>query len=527
MSFWVANPLLCLFAIICLGLVLGSFRIKGISLGTSGVIFSSFIFGMLGLSVPQGVSSIGIVLFVYAVGVGAGPGFFRTFAKQGSRSAQLGLVITATGAITACLFAIVFNLPADLSVGVFAGALTSTPALAAATDAVGNAGAVSVGYGIAYPFGIIGVVLFVQFLPKLLNVNLDKEAQRETSPKSKIVRTLVEIQNPMLFGKRVCDIQLPTQSGFCMSRYLLGEVLLPMKSDITLLQGMNVLLIGEHETINNLIDFFGKPSSKQYFINADTRKQAVITGAEVVGKSLQSLDLLSRFGLTVSRIKRNGVEFVPKPDTVLQYADVITVVGLAENIEQFLPYGGHKERVLSETDLIAVALGIGVGLLVGLTPISLGNGRSFSLGLAGGPLLAGIVMSHFGRLGKIRGYMPAASRMMMMNLGLVFFLSGAGIEAGSKIFSIASSYGVILIAMALTVTIIPMLTGCLFAMKVLKMDILRTLGGICGGMTSTPGLGALTETTESEIPVISYAAAYPISLILMTLFAQLILHVLV
>ena len=176
MSFLVNNPLLCLFAIIALGLIIGAIQIRGISLGTSGVIFSSLIFGMFGCTVPQGTGSLGIVLFVYAVGVGAGPGFFRMFAEQGTRLAALGLVITTSGAAATCLFSILFHVPADLSVGVFAGALTSTPALAAASDAAGDAGAVSVGYGIAYPFGVIGVVLFAQMI--WLSVVLSWETEK-------------------------------------------------------------------------------------------------------------------------------------------------------------------------------------------------------------------------------------------------------------------------------------------------------------------------------------------------------------
>lgn len=526
MSVLVNNPLLCLFAIIAVGLILGSVQIKGISLGASGVIFSSLIFGMLGCTIPKGVGTLGIVLFVYAVGVGAGPGFFRIFAKQGVGLAKLGLIITASGAAVTTLFAFLFHVPADLSVGVFAGALTSTPALAAASNAASDAGAVSVGYGIAYPFGVIGVVLFVQFIPKLLGINLNDEAKKEPPSQPPIIRVLVEIQNPLLFGKKACDISLPSESGCCLSRVLQGEVLSPITSNTVLDQGMHVLVIGEENTVDNLISFLGKKSRHSSFINADTRKKVVITSSDFVGKSLKSLDLLSRFGLVVSRIWRNGVEFVPKPSTVLQQTDIVTAVGLPENIEQFMSRAGHRKRVLHETDLIAAAVGIGAGLLLGMMPISLTGGKGFSLGPAGGPLIMGLIMSHFGKIGRIRGYIPPAARLMMMNLGLVFFLSKAGISAGAKLLDILASHGGVLIVMAIAVTLIPMFIGYIFARRVQKLDILRALGGITGGMTSTPGLGALTDAVDSETPAVSYASAYPVALILMTLFAQIILHVL-
>ena len=523
--FLLNNPLLCLFAIIASGLLLGAVHIKGISLGTSGVIFSSLIFGMLGASIPSGAGSVGIVLFVYAVGIGVGPGFFRVFAKQGAKLAELGLVITAVGAGVTCLFAYLFAVPSDLAAGVFAGSLTSTPALAAASDASADPGTVSVGYGIAYPFGVIGVVLFVQFLPKLFGIRLDKAADTEPAAESPIVRTLVEIQNPLLFGKKVSDIRLPTQSGCCLSRVLEGEMLTPVTRETVLEQGMHVLVIGEEQTVNDLIAFLGVLSRQPFFINADTRKKVVITSPNVVGKPLGSLGLLTCFGLTVSRVWRNGVEFVPKPETVLQHTDIVTVVGLSENIEQFMVYAGHRKRVLNETDLISVSVGIGAGLLLGSIPISLTGSKGFSLGLAGGPLIAGLIMSHFGKIGRIRGYVPPAARSMMMNLGLVLFLSSAGISAGAKLLTILAAHGGVLIAMAATVTVVPMLVGYLFARKFLKLDILKTLGGICGGMTSTPGLGVLADSVESETPAVSYAAAYPISLILMTVFSQLILRI--
>ena len=273
-------------------------------------------------------------------------------------------------------------------------------------------------------------------------------------------------------------------------------------------------------------DFLGKKSDHRFFIDSDTYKNVVITSPNVVGKSLKELDILPRFGLAASRITRYGVEFIPSDDTIFQTADILTVVGARENIVRFQEFAGHRRRVLNETDLVAVSVGIGAGILLGMVPIAFPGARGFTLGLAGGPLIAGLAMAHFGKISRIRGYIPPAARLMMMNLGLVLFLAGAGIHAGDRLPDIIQSQGVTLLVSALLVAFIPMVAGYVFARKVLKLDVLEALGGITGGMISTPGLGAVNDAVDSEVPAMSYAAVYPISLIFMTLSSQLILRVL-
>lgn len=520
------SPLLSLFVIIALGLLLGTIRLKNVSLGASGIIFSSLLLGLVGCTVPAGVDTLGLVLFVYAIGVSAGPGFFRVFVRQGAGLAKLGLLITAVGAATAMGFSLLFHIPVPLAAGVFAGALTSTPGLAAALDVVSDKGAVSVGYGLAYPFGVILVVLFVQLLPRILKIDLKNEAKQHTQETTTIARVLIEVTNAGLVGRRCYDLKYLKHHAVCLSRMLVGEQLMPINRDTRLEIGMKVLAIGEVDAVDGLVELLGKRSERRFFIDVETRKKVVITSSEVVGKRLEELHLLSRFGLVSSRISRNGVEFIPNRKTTLQQADILTVVGERDCIQAFMTFAGHRRRVLNETDLIAVSIGIGGGLLLGKVPFPLPGGGSFSLGLAGGPLLVGLVMAHFGKIGRIRGYIPPAARRMMMNLGLAFFLAGAGIKAGARLPEILAQHGGVLIIMAVMVALLPMVWGYLFARKVLKLNVLQILGGIAGGMTSTPGLGAVSDTVESEIPPMSYAAVYPVSLILMTVFTQLIIRLL-
>lgn len=520
------NPLLTLFLIIASGLLIGAVRIGKFSFGASGVIFSSILFGLLGCTIPASADKVGLVLFLYAVGISAGHGFFRLFAAQGARIAELGLLITATGAAIAGSLAYIWEIPPSLATGIFAGALTSTPALAAALDVAADPGAVSVGYGLAYPFGVIGVVLFVQTLPRLLRIDMSAQTRKQRPSAPPIVRVLAEVKNPTLFGRKVMDVHF-IRTGHCrVLRYLEGEQLVPVTPETTLHDGMHVLVIGDEESVIDAIDFLGKRSDHCFYIDSDTHKKVVVTSANMSGKKMGELDLFPRFGITVSRVSRYGVEFIPADDTVFQAADVVTVVGPRDNILRFQEFAGHRRRILNETDLIAVSVGIGGGLLLGMIHIPLpGTREGFTLGLAGGPLIAGLVMAHFGKIGRIRGYIPPAARHMMMNLGLVFFLAGAGIKAGARLPEIIGTHGGVIVPMALIVVLVPMAVGYIAARRLLGLNVLQALGGITGGMTSTPGLGALNDSVDSEVPAMSYAAAYPVALIFMTIFAQAIIRI--
>ncbi len=367
------NQFMLLFLILSLGLLLGKITICGISLGESGVLFVALVFGHFHFTIPDGIGTFGLLLFIYCVGVSAGPSFFKAFASQGVVLAKLSvLTVVLGGIITTCIIKF-FEVPLDLGIGLFAGALTSTPALASGIDALKDFGdLVPVGYGIAYPFGVIGVVLFVQLLPRLLNVDLN------------------EIDN----------------------------------------------------------------SSEE---------------------------------------NKNDIEPV---ETVSK----------------------EKDKNIEKTDIFKISIALVLGILLGKLPIPLFGGKTIMLGLAGGPLFVALLLSYF----KKTGNFPVAARSFLQTFGLILFLANAGVKAGGKLVPVLQEYGFILFLYGGIITILPMLITFFIAYKFLKINILEALGGICGGMTSTPALGAITSKTDSIRPVTSYAVAYPVALILMTLIVQLI-----
>jgi len=520
------NELLALFLVITLGLLAGRIKIGGLTFGSSATIFVALLFGHLGYQIPSGVGTLGLVMFVYCIGLTAGPSFFRAFFRQGRKLSLLGLLLVLAGAATAWILAKGLEIPADLAVGLFAGALTSTPGLAAATEAVSGNSQVAVGYGIAYPVGVIGLVLFVQLLPRILGKDLDslgKQLQAREEAGQKIVRVLVEVANPAVIGKKLTELYEIGETNCQVPRYLQGDRLVPVPRDLKLESGMNILLIGRESRVSVVIDHLGRRSDKVGYVMDTERERTtvVVSSPDVVGRSLKELRVLAEFGVTVSRITRHDLEFVPRPSDPIAYGDALNVVGEPEDLERFADFAGHRAETFDETDVISVGVGVIAGILLGMVTFSLGD-AGFSLGMAGGPLFVALVLAHFGHLGPVTGHIPRASRLLLTQIGLIFFLADAGVTAGGSLVPILKQYGIALGLAAMVVLAVPLVVGFLFGRYILKLDLLSVLGGICGGMTSTPGLGAITAKTSARAPVISYAAAYPVALIFMTIVVQVL-----
>ncbi len=520
------HPVIVLFAVIAVGLLLGQITVAGMSLGSSGVLFTALLAGHWHLTIPS-VGDLGLVLFVYCVGIMAGPSFFRALGRQGKTLTVLALVVVGSGAATTWGVARLLDVPGDLAAGIFAGALTSTPALAAAIEALGPGGPrASVGYGLAYPIGVVGTVLFIQLLPRLLRQDLTQLAaeSRQAHAGDEIVRTLVEVTNPALVGRAARDVPTFDAAKCRIVRRLdpaSGGRLVPISPDFTFQLGEVVLVISRARRVPAIIDLMGKRSDRPYLLDAENeRRSVVVTSRAFIGRSIRDLDPLVNYGVEVSRFTRLGLSFVPPGDTKFQSGDVLTAVGPPENLRKFAAAAGDRADVIDQSDLVSLTVGVTLGVLIGLTPVSVFGGPGMKLGLSGGPLLVGLLLGHFGRVGPFVGFLPRASRLVVMELGLMLFLAHAGVEAGSHIVEVVAEHGLKLLLVAVLVLLLPMALAYAVARLVLHLPLLNALGGICGGMTSTPALGAITAKTDSDAPIVAYAAAYPVALILMTIFAQ-------
>lgn len=532
------QPLVLCFLIIGCGMGFGSIRMAGLSFGTSGVLFAGLLFGHLGRheswTLPAGLDKLGLVLFVYAVGLGAGPTFFRAFRTQGRQLAFLGIATVVVGATTVSGLAWAFKLPAELATGLFAGSLTSTPALASgihsAQEVAKDTTAVSIGFGIAYPIGVIGVVLFVQLLPRLLRIDmagLGEELQSRIGGQSRIGRFLVRISNPAMFGKSLHQIPALDRLSGQITRVQQGDQLVPITPEHVFAEGQTVLLVTDSDTADVLTMILGVPTKANVLINADRdRAEVVVTSPQMMHKKLRELHLMSRYGVTIAHIERYGVDFVPNGNTTFCMADRATVVGEPEGLKAFERAAGHRKRRVHETDLMSLGFGLVVGIVLGMIPIEIPGVGRITLGLAGGPLLAGLLFAHFGRFMGIVGHMPIAARMLTQSIGLALFLAYAGFQAGNRIVAMITLYGMKPIWMSLAVTAVCLIVGYVFSRRVLRMDFMQTVGGMCGAMTSTAGIGVVATKTDCDVPVTSYAAAYPAALVMMTIVAQLLIRVL-
>lgn len=528
------DPLLTLLVIITLGLGLGKVSVRGISIGTSSILFVALLAGHLGLTIPKGLGTLGLALFVYCVGIAAGPTFFRGLASNARVMATLGAAMVIAGVAATWICAKLFNLPADTAAGLMAGAMTSTPALGAAREAVAEPDNVAVAFGVAYPFGIAIIVLFVQVMcrrrPAPATVSDGDRASKDSVSRgedSSIQRLIVEIANPGVVGKRPSEVATSEDLPCQISRVHFNDRWRPTPANYVFALGDRVLLVGQHDDGRRVAEAIGfLRDDQEVVLDADReRKEVVVTSPDIYGHTLKELRLRSRFGVTVSRIRRFDQSFVPSARTRIEFGDTLALVGEPADLLKLQQVVGHRPRTLNETDLLSLALGLTIGIIVGQMSVQWG-GVSASLGTAGGPLCVGLVLGHFRRIGFVTGAFPPAAQLLMVEGGLALFLADAGILAGANVWAILQQQGVVLCIVAIVIATVPLAAGYLMAIYVFRLSRLKSLGATCGGMTSTPGLAALTSSTDSSEPVTSYIAAYPVSLVLITIAAPLLVKML-
>ena len=531
-----AEQMLVLFAILAIGSWLGQFSWRGLSLGTAGVLFTAMVFGHFGLSVPKEVQDLGLLLFVYAVGISAGPRFFRAFRRHGIRYVLIALVTVTAGALATVGVALLFNLPSDLATGLFAGALTCTPALAAAVDVIERtlpaaAATVSVGYGVAYPFSMISVVLLVQFLPRLLRRNLRKEedawqAERRAETPELQVKTY-RLTNPNCAGKRVAEVNPHRLALANISRIKRGEKVFAAGADVQLELGDVVMVVGPQEELEKLQLLLGEETNERMDVNTTVLSMDVEVAEEsFTGKTLASMRLWEQYTLVITRIRRQGLEIAPTGNATLEMGDHIRVVGDRDAVQSFVKRVHGSSRRTEETNMVPFLIGLVLGIVVGSIPINLPNGLTIKLGMAGGAFIVSLLIGHFGKIGPLHMYVPPAAKNLSRELGLMLFLAGAGTNAGARFVEVLQTEGWQLLLAGAVVTIVSLVTGVLLMDRVYRMNLLATMGALCATMTNPPGLGAANAQTETDLPSLSYASVYPSALIFKIILAQIMVEVL-
>jgi len=523
---WIKTGIPALFIVVTLGLLLGKIKIGGISLDISGILFVSLIMGHFGFRLTQEFLSFGLVLFVFTVGMQSGPGFFDSFRKNGRKYIFLALIIITITALSSYFVGKIANIDNSLNVGIFAGALTSSPGLAAATDA-SNSPFVSIAYGISYPIGLVFVILSINILPKLLKIDIKKE---ETNYLNSLKADYPDIQgktfkitNPNIDGKLLVDINLREISNCTASRIMHNGAAFTPDNESVLYSGDFVRLVGSEDDLKKAELLFGNPVDKHIPLSKEYDIRWIFaTNKEIINKNYRSIDLSRTLHAGIVKIRRSGVEIKPTPATLFKFGDKLLIAGTKDGVKKAAKLIGDNQKKLSKTDVFTIFLGILVGVLVGKIEIPVFGLFNFKLGNTGGALLAGLILSRIHKTGPIIWTMSAASNQLLRNIGLILFLAVIGTNAGEHLLETVRDQGVMLLWLSLLITSIPIFFGIIIGRYFMKLNFLTLLGLITGIMTSTPGLGAIQSKSESNAGTVAYATVYPFALVLVIVFSQIL-----
>jgi putative transport protein len=536
------NKLILLFSIIGIGFLLGQIRVLGFSLGVSAVLFIGIAFGALDkrLILPEEIYIVGLVLFVYSIGLQSGPSFFASFNRKSLRANLFVVLVLVTGAGLAGIFTKLFGFDIPHGVGIFCGALTNTPALAASVEAVKSytaqypaemretlVNAPVITYGLTYPFGVLGVILWFYVFTKWYKIDFAKEeADRSKEAGLSSIKTQTfRIINPAVIGKKAeYVLSLIERRRFVLSRFKRGDLINIILPDTIFEKDDLVAAVGTTDSLQRAQIVLGEPSDEQITLdNAGFEyRRMFVSNDHVVGKQIHDLHLEKDYGATVTRVRRGDVDFVPSPDTILELGDRVRVVTRHENIQRITTFFGDSMKSISETDFLSISLGIVIGVFVGMIPIPLPNGSSFKLGFAGGPLIVSLILGRLQRSGSITWTMPFSANLVLRQIGLVFFLAGIGVKAGQGFGATFQSEGLlVLTAGAMLTTIISFLTISI-GYKYLRLPMSAVMGVASALSTQPAALAYANQQAQNDQPNMYYAMVYPASMITKIILAQML-----
>lgn len=527
--------------IIAVGLGLGKIHIFGISLGVTFVFFAGILAGHLGLSVDSNMlnyaESFGLVLFVYELGLQVGPGFFSSFRKGGVQLNMLGMGVILLGTAMTVILSKVTGYSMSDMVGVLCGATTNTPALGAAQQTLKQLGepanGAALSCAVTYPLGVIGVILAMLLVRKLFVRPQDIDTNEHEEANKTFIATF-KVHNPAIFNKSIKEIAEFSHSKFVISRlWRDGTVSIPTSEKI--LKGNDRLLIVTTEKdAPTLTILFGEQETEDWnkkdidWNAIDSQlisRHIVISRPEINGKKLGSLRLRNSYGINISRVSRSGVQLLATPGLILQLGDRLTVVGEAAAIQNVEKVLGNTTKTLKDPNLAAIFIGIVLGLILGSIPITIpGISTPVKLGLAGGPIIVGILIGCFGPRFHLVTYTTRSANLMLRGIGLSLYLACLGLDAGAKFLeTVMRPEGAAWIGLGFAITFIPVVIMALIALRFSRLDFGTTCGMLCGSMANPMALNYANDTLPGDNPAVSYATVYPLSMFSRVIIAQLIL----
>ena len=539
----VAYTVIVYSVVIAIGVALGKVKFFGISFGIAWVLFAGIAMAEMGFTVnthiQHFIKEFGLILFVYTIGLQVGPGFFSAFKKEGIKLNLLAVISIATCVATVIAIHYLTNTDMSTLVGIMSGAVTNTPGLGAANAALAekfgeDAPSLTTMYAVAYPFGVFGIIIVMLGLRGIFKVNIEAEKRLNSLRHSKdqvvINRFAIKVSNPSLFGKKLSVIKKTLDFDFTISRMCRkGEILLA-DADTLIEEGDVVLVVAnqrENEKFFTLMgdsvaitDYFPDEKDMRY-----TSRRINVTQRAIFTRTLGEFDVLRRFGVTITRVFRAGVEFVPSAHTKLQFGDTITVIGDETHIQLVSKEFGNSKRRLQTPHIAELFMGITLGVLLGSIPFSIpGIPGAVRLGLAGGPLIVAILISRYGGKFSVTHYVSQSANLMVREIGIVLFLASVGLDAKAKfIETLLHGDGLYWMGLGVLITLIPLLVTSLIARIKGKLDYLEICGLLSGASTDPPALAFANDMSNSEIPALTYASVYPLTTFLRIMVAQLLI----
>lgn len=542
----IGHSILLLSFVIAAGIQLGKIKVFGVSLGITLVLFVGIILGHFGFTINHNVihffKEFGLILFVYSVGMQVGPGFFSSFKQGGITLNMLACGIVFLGVSTAIILHYVTGVPMPTMVGILSGAVTNTPGLGAAQQAYSDMhgvadNTIALGYAVAYPLGVIGIILSIILIRYIFRVSFDKENEQlnseDASHTNEAKPISLVVKNPAIFNKTVAGLSnLLEHRDFVISRiWRDSDKQIEIASANTVLQENDKVFVitteADAETIKAFIGEEIDMERKQWirmesqFIN----RRILITKPELNGKRLGQLKLRKLYGINITRITRAGVDLVAKPGLTLQVGDRVNVVGTETAISNVEKVLGNSMKRLNEPNLITIFVGIALGIILGSIPITFpGIPQPVKLGLAGGPLIVAILISRFGYHYKLITYTTQSANLMLREIGITLFLACVGISAGDGfVDTIVNNGGFAWIGYGFIITFVPlMIIGCI-GRYFCKVNYFTLMGLIAGSTTDPPALAYSNATAGNDAPSVGYATVYPLTMFLRVLTAQLLI----
>jgi putative transport protein len=550
-AFLQSHPVFNLFLILGAGLVVGKFRIRSTEIGSvTGVLFIGIIAGHFNLPVPTASHSIGFILFIYCVGFQAGPRFWGAFKQDGGRYVLLAFITAGSAAALTVVISRAFEFEQGYASGILAGALTSTPTLVAARDALdqgvriaegltrqGVVANLSASYAITYVFGLSGLILFINFIPAIFRIDLVKKAhqlteiswirsRRDAAEAMKIKETptvrTYRVDREQIVDREMDDELYDLAAAVPRIRRD-GEVFTP-DYDTRLQLGDIVAVVAKHSAHKRAAEMLGPEIFDQELLDRSMETMSIVLSNKAFeGKSLAEMNFARNYHCSLTRLTRGGVDLPRRPDLLLSRGDILVLTGNANQLKALARQLGFEESRWQETDLVSFAFGIALGLLMGIPSISLG-GIKIGLGSAGGVLASGIIFGLLHSRYVVFGRLPAAARHVIMELGMVLFISSVAVSAGTGIMDTFQTAGLKLVLAGVAVTTIPVLVCFLVGCYLMRMNVALLLGAITGSMTSTAALQQINNRAKSTLPTLGYVGSYAFANVLLALVGNVIVR---